>query len=38
MPINDVCILYQKSPDKVVDIVKQVSSKIIYFINFGYSL
>lgn len=25
MPMNDICFLYQKAPEKVVDIVKQVS-------------
>ncbi len=25
MPIYDMCVLYQKTPDKVVDVVKQVS-------------
>lgn len=29
MPINDICILYQKSPDKLVELVKQVSFKYV---------
>ena len=29
MPVNDLCILYQKSPEKIVEISKQVKIMII---------